>query len=115
MVVLLIGSASGGIPTQAEHTLAAAIRGGLRGSDLIGRLELGEIAIILVHTGVHGARTVEERLKGRLQTLMRDRAWPSMTIGEGGFPSAGESAAALLSRARAQQTVLTDSGMSDGV
>ena len=101
---------------QAEHTLTEAIRGGLRGSDLVGKLGLGEIAVILVHTGVHGARSVEERLKGRLQTLLRDRKLPSITMGEGGYPSGGESATALLSRARAQQTVLRNEfGNGDGV
>lgn len=116
LVVLLIASGSGGISKQVERTLAEAIRGGLRGSDLIGRLGIGEIAVILVHTGVHGARSVEERLKGRLQTLLRERRLPSITIGEGGFPSGGESAAALLSRARAQQTILLNGfGNGDGI
>jgi GGDEF domain-containing protein len=114
LVVLLIGSASG-IPKQAEGTLADAIRGGLRGSDLVGKLGLGEIAVILVHTGVHGARSVEERLKGRLQAVLRDGNLPSITIGEGGFPSAGDTTEALLSRARAQHTVLLNEiGTGDG-
>jgi hypothetical protein len=114
LVVLLIGSTSG-IPTHAEGAIADAVRGGLRGSDLVGRLGLGEIAVILVHTGVHGARSVEERLKERLQTVLRDGNLPSITIGEGGFPSAGDTTEALLSRARAQHTVvLNDFGTGDG-
>ena len=45
--------------------LEAVVKGELRSSDLFGRLHKGPLAVLLVHAGEEGARSVTKRLKAR--------------------------------------------------
>ena len=49
--------------------LASALKNELRASDLLGRLHNGPLAVLLVHSGEEGARSVTERLRARVATL----------------------------------------------
>lgn len=82
---------------------AAALRAGLRASDVLGRLGGEEFGVLLPLTDGPAALRVAERLRARLETLLfewRGRPWPlSVSIGMALAASEDESAEAVLQRA----------------
>jgi hypothetical protein len=115
LILVLIGATPEALSQDAERMMTDALRGVLRGSDLIGRLGSGEIGVLLVHTSAEGARSVEGRLEETLRTLMRHGHVPVLTMGESGFPTAGDSGAALVAQARVhQRVVMNGAGAGNG-
>jgi GGDEF domain-containing protein len=77
------------------------IRSELRAADLLGRLEDGALAALLVHTDAAGTAIVAERLLARLADTSRRQGGPAAGVGHAAFPDAGETVPALLGAARA--------------
>jgi hypothetical protein len=92
--------------TAADRALIEALRRALRGTDLVGEVGTGEIAAVLVHTGLEGASSVTGRLTARLQELVAGDRLRSITIGQAAFHAGNEGGPALLAQARANQIVL---------
>jgi len=79
--------------------LAAAVRSELRASDLFGRLQNGPLAVLLVHAGEEGARSVTERLKARAAQVTPHLA-ALMQVGGAVFSAECASADDLIADAR---------------
>ncbi len=72
----------------------------LRGADRLGRLEEGELAILLVHTDSHGVDVAAARLATRLSQLARQGELPETVLGCASYPDSGETVEVLLEAAR---------------
>ena len=77
-----------------------AVRDELRASDLIGRLNDGLLAAVLVQTDARGAAAVSGRVDARLRALARDGDVDEAAIGWATYPGAGEAPGALIAAAR---------------
>ena len=101
--LLVVASAGQG---RDQHALAVAplveaIRTQLRATDLVGRLANGDVAALLVQTCARGVATVADRIQQRLLVRVAgELAFPGTMLGKALYPSAGETAAALVQAAR---------------
>jgi GGDEF domain-containing protein len=91
--------------SRARHALVLRplidiIRSELRAADLLGRLEDGALAALLVHTDAAGTAIVAERLLARLADMARHQRVPAAGVGHAAFPDQGETVPALLGAAR---------------
>lgn len=79
--------------------VADAVRSQLRTTDILGYLSDGRLAAFLVHTPPAAVEVVANRVEQRLRALAGP-GWDSEpALGRAAFPSAGETAAALLAAA----------------
>jgi hypothetical protein len=83
-----------------QTPIVGEVRSQLRSSDLIGRLASGDLAALLVHTDVQGIEAVAGRVQRRLARLSAGPNGPAAILGTAAYPSAGETASALVSAAR---------------
>jgi hypothetical protein len=81
------------------ETLVNAVRPELRASDLLGRVRGGAIAILLVHAGPEGARSVAARLGRRLAALVNHTHRAAARLGQAVFSSECQSGDALIRQA----------------
>ncbi len=93
-------------PAPTSGIVVDTIRSGLRGTDLIGNLRTGEIALVLVATEGDGAAVVGERIKRRLQSLVGGDQSPRIGIWRGTLSAGNQSASVLFAEARAEQALL---------
>ena len=84
-----------------EAPMVEAVRGQLRASDILGQLDDGRLAALLVHTDVQGLDAVAVRMERRLAALSTEAQVPLAVLGTAAFPSAGETAQHLLRAAEA--------------
>jgi GGDEF domain-containing protein len=77
-----------------------AVRALLRGADRLGRLEDGELAILLVHTDRAGVEVAAARLASRLSQLARRGAVADVVLGCASYPDSGETVQGLVEAAR---------------
>ena len=81
------------------ETLVNAVRPELRASDLLGRVRGGAIAVLLVHAGPEGARSVAARLGRRLAGLVDQTHRAAARLGQAVFSSECQSGDALIRQA----------------
>lgn len=91
--------------SRDRHALALqpmieALRSQLRASDLIGRLRDGNLAALLVQTDSRGVAVVANRVEARLARMAAEERLPETVLGRAAYPTAGETAAALVAAAR---------------
>jgi GGDEF domain-containing protein len=91
--------------SRDRHALALqpmieALRSQLRASDLIGRLKDGNLAALLVQTDSRGVAVVAGRVEARLAQMAAEERLPETVLGRAAYPTAGETAAALVAAAR---------------
>lgn len=91
--------------SRDRHALALqpmieALRSQLRASDLIGRLRDGNLAALLVQTDARGVAVVANRVEARLARMAAEERLPETVLGRAAYPTAGETAAALVAAAR---------------
>lgn len=91
--------------SRDRHALALqpmieALRSQLRASDLIGRLRDGNLAALLVQTDSRGVAVVANRVEARLARMAAEERLPETVLGRASYPTAGETAAALVAAAR---------------
>ena len=72
----------------------------LRSSDMVGRLEGGEICALLVHTNADGVASAERRLRRSFEALAQPLGLPRMTLGTTPLTMGDESVADVLARAK---------------
>ena len=72
----------------------------LRSSDVVGRLEGGEICALLVHTNDEGTAFAATRLLQNLETLAQQHELPRVTLGATMFTMADEAVTDVLTRAK---------------
>ena len=82
-----------------KSPVAEALRSQLRTTDLLGLLEDGRLAALLVHTGPEAIDAVADRVEERLRPLRTTSHEDCAAVGRAAFPSGGETAAALVSAA----------------
>ncbi len=68
----------------------------LRTSDLVGRLEGGQLAVLLPHTEPVGMASAEQRLRERFEELGRSSGLPPVALSKVTFPADGSSGSALV-------------------
>jgi len=76
----------------------------LRSSDVIGRLEEGEICVLLVHTSGEGTAAAARRLLKSLKTLAEEHQLAPVSLGATTFATTDASAEEVLARARQDAT-----------
>ena len=76
----------------------------LRSSDVIGRLEGGEICVLLGHTGGEGTAAAARRLLDSLRTLAEEHKLPRVSLGATTFVATDASAEEVVARARQDAT-----------
>jgi hypothetical protein len=81
------------------ETVVNAVRPELRASDLLGRVRGGAIAVLLVHAGPEGARSVASRLGHRLAGLVDQTHRAAARLGQAVFSSECQSGDALIRQA----------------
>jgi hypothetical protein len=72
----------------------------LRTSDLVGRLEDGEICALLVHTGADGTTSAATRILQGLEKLAEEHELPHVALGATTIAMTDESVADVLARAK---------------
>ena len=82
-----------------HEPLAAAVKSELRASDLCGTLHNGALAVVLVHAGEEGARSVIERVKARVERVTPHLSG-TMQVGRAVFTPDCASAADLIANAK---------------
>lgn len=102
--LLLLDTVQG---SRDRHALSLApilkaVRDELRNSDLLGRLDDGLVAAVLVHTDARGAAAVAGRVDLRLRALALDGVADEAAIGLASYPSTGDGPGALIAAARRQ-------------
>jgi hypothetical protein len=107
VVIDLLGSPALG-PTM-ERVLAA-VRNELRGSDLLGVLDDGRIAALLVHTDAAGMSSVLPRLRRRVADLTHTLGVPFPRLGPAVFSDECRTASTLLSKAMQNLEVVEQGG-----
>jgi hypothetical protein len=107
VVIDVLGSPTPG-PTM-ERVLAA-VRTELRGSDLLGVLEDGRIAALLVHTDAAGMSSVLPRLRRRVADLTQTLGVPFPKLGPAVFSDECRTASTLLSKAMQNLEVVEQGG-----
>jgi hypothetical protein len=99
--MVLIDPQRGIGPGEASlNRIAAAVRHELRGSDLLGVLDDGRIAALLVHTDAAGMTSVIPRLRRRIADLTRGLGLPLPSLGQAAFSQQCRTASALVSEAQ---------------
>jgi hypothetical protein len=84
----------------------------LRSSDVIGRLEEGEIGVLLVHTSGEGTAAAARRMLNSLRTLAEEHKLPQVNLGATTFVATDTSAEEVV--ARAKQDAATREGGEQG-
>ncbi|MCL4813183.1 MAG: diguanylate cyclase [Vicinamibacteraceae bacterium] len=102
--LVVIGTPDAGA-TAAESAsdlpaLVDAVRAQLRSSDLLGRLENGDLAALLVHTDRRGATAAVDRIERALARLEAHHGAPHSQLGLAAYPTDGDTATALIATAR---------------
>jgi hypothetical protein len=86
---------------HARRALIQALGAEIRSVDLLGQLTTGELAALLVRANESGVKSAEQRLRQRIDRLVRDRRMPKVALGSALYPPAeGETLGMLLNRAR---------------
>jgi GGDEF domain-containing protein len=81
------------------HRMVDAVRHELRGSDLLGILDDGRIAALLVHTDAAGMTSVVPRLRRRVADVSRTLGVDNPRFGRAAFSHEIRTASALVSEA----------------
>ena len=100
---LLVASVPGAaVPDPAVMSVVIqTLRDELRSADLLGQLATGDIAAVLVRANADGVARAADRVRHRLDTLVRAHQVPPIVVGHALYPAgAGESPASLVARAR---------------
>jgi hypothetical protein len=100
LLVIGTGQEARDLHTAALAPLIDAVRRQLRSSDLLGRLENGDLAAVLVHTDGRGAVTVTDRIRRELSRLALEVDLPDTMLGLAAYPGEGDSVEALVQAAR---------------
>jgi len=96
LIVIDVNDREAGRGALGEPPVMDAVRGQLRASDILGHLEDGRLAALLVHTDAQGLDAVATRMERRLTNLATEAVVPPAVLGAAAFPSAGETAQHLL-------------------
>jgi GGDEF domain-containing protein len=92
------------------ETVVKAVRPELRASDLLGRVRGGAIAVLLVHAGPEGARSVASRLGHRLAGVVDETQRAAVRLGQAVFSSDCQSGDALIRQALQRMEQLNAGG-----
>jgi hypothetical protein len=87
-------------PARAAIPIPDVVVRQLRSSDVIGRLEGGELCVMLVHTNAEGTASAASRLLQNLETLAEQHKLPRVTLGATTFAMADAAVAEVLARAQ---------------
>ena len=87
-------------PARAAIPIPEVVVRQLRSSDVIGRLEGGELCVLLVHTNAEGTAASAARLLQSLEALAEQHKLPRVMLGATTFAMADASVADVLARAK---------------
>jgi hypothetical protein len=97
--MLLVDLNAGARSHDAMGDVIASIRAELRESDIIGVLDRGRIAALLVHTDIDGVTTVVQRIRRRLGEVLSAAGSGELRVGRAVLSSECQTTAELLARA----------------
>jgi hypothetical protein len=95
-LALVLIEPAGALPAAA---LSDVVRTELRASDLYGPVRGGRMAVVLVHTGPEGARSVVRRIGEKFTGLFTDTQRAAVRLGQAVFSSEVRSGEALIAEA----------------
>jgi hypothetical protein len=95
-LALVLIEPAGAVPAAA---LSDVVRAELRASDLYGPVRGGRMAVVLVHSGPEGARSVVRRIGEKLTGLFTDTRRTAARLGQAVFSSEVRSGEALIAEA----------------
>jgi GGDEF domain-containing protein len=98
-VLLIDLAASASATPDPVRQVVENVRRELRGSDILGLLGPGRIAVLLLHTDVRGTLSVLPRIRHRLRTLADAAGLSSVTLGRAALSRDCRTVAALLTQA----------------
>lgn len=99
--MLLIELASQAVPAGVDvvDAVISSVRKELRGSDVLGVVDAGRIAVLLVHTDGAAVGVVLARVRQRLEQVLRGKDATAVRVGRGVFSQDCKTASDLLARA----------------
>jgi hypothetical protein len=95
-LALVLIEPAGALPHAA---LTDVVRTQLRASDLYGPIRGGRLAVVLVHSGPEGARSVVRRIGEKITGLLSDTQRAAVRLGQAVFSSEVPSGEALIAEA----------------
>jgi hypothetical protein len=95
-LALVLIEPAGALPSEA---LTDVVRAQLRASDLCGPIRGGRMAVVLVHSGPEGARSVVRRIGEKITGLLSDTQRAAVRLGQAVFSSEVPSGEALIAEA----------------
>ncbi len=101
LVIDVVQSTGEGTPRIGSLPVPEDVSKQIRSSDLAGRLEGGDLGVLLISADAQGLALAATRIRQRLDEAARRAGFPSVTLGLAAFSPGAQSVATVVARARA--------------
>jgi len=101
LVIDMAQSAAEGVPRIGPSIIPEDVSRQIRSSDFAGRLEGGDLGVLLISADAQGLALAATRIRQRLDEAARRAGFPSVTLGLAAFSPGAQSVATVVARARA--------------